>query len=166
MPFIFQTNIPIVDKPDTITFYYKYNDINEIKFLFEITGDLSEKNNYYAGVQNFVLSDSNGNNIPVMLSAFGVETKATPYQEISYTPNVVHRKITLRTNYTKIESKDYDFICAYAIYAGNGTESGQINVLPFVTFYIATSSGIFTGYKTVTTYFDNVNKTIMMKINK
>jgi hypothetical protein len=166
MPFIFNTNIPIVDKSDTITLYYRYNDIIEMKFLFEITGELSEKNDYYAGVQNFVMCDSNGNNIPAILSAFGVETKDTTYQEIPYTPNVVHRKITLRTNYTKIESKEYDFICAYAVYASTGTGSGQITAIPFITFYIAASSGIFDGYKTITAYFDNVNKTRIIKINK
>lgn len=165
MTYVFNANIPIVDKPDTITFYYKYNDINEMKFLFEITGELSEKNNYYAGVQNFVMCDINGNNIPFMASFFGVETKATPLQEIPYTPDVVHRKMTFRTNYTKIESEEYDFFCAYAVYANGGNGSGQI-ILPFVTFYVATSSGIFDGYKIVTIYFDNINRTRVIKINK
>lgn len=163
--FKFHTDNQINEKPDTITMYYKYNDICEMKFLFDIADDLNSRNNYYGGVQNFRMCDINGININTMISYFGIETKATNYQNIPYTPNIVHRKITLRDNYDSIESINYNFICAYACYNNGGNGSGKIN-LPYVTFYVSCASGIFEGYKTVTIYFDNINNTRMIKINK
>lgn len=163
--FKFHTDSPIIEKPDTITMYYKYNDICEMKFLFDVANDLKSKNNYYAGVQNFRMCDIDGKNNDTMISYFGIETKSTNYQNIPYTPDIVHRKITIRDNYTSIESKTYNFICAYACYDNGGIGSGKIT-LPFVTFYISCATGIFEGCKTVTIYFDNINNTRMIKINK
>lgn len=165
MTFIFYTDSEITDTLDTITMYYRYSDKTLMNFLFYINDNLTEKNNYYGGVQNFIMCDINGINNQTMISFTGTETKASDYQSIPFTPDIFHRKITIRINYDKIESETYDFICAFIVYNNTGTGDGK-TVLSFVTYYISVATGIFEGYKTVTIYFDNVNNTRTIKINK
>ena len=142
--FKFHTDSQINEKPDTITMYYKYTDICQMKFLFDIADDLNSKNNYYGGIQNFRMCDINGLKNDTMISFIGTETKATPWQNMPYTPNIFHRKITIRDNYNSIESINYNFICAYICYDNGGTGDGK-TILPHVTYYIACASGIFEG---------------------
>jgi len=161
------------DKPDTITLYYrtKFNDMNKtktannFKFLYNIGDNLNKKNNYYAGCSYRYMMNENGIQNNNIISFSANETRPTTYQFIPYIDDVYNEYVMIRLNYNKTDSLNYDFIHAQSVYNNFGTGT-SITTIPVVTYYVTTSSGKFEGYKRITIYFDNINNTRIVKINK
>jgi hypothetical protein len=170
---IFNITLLEPDNPDTITLYYRtnYDDPNKnptyqsFKFLYNITDNLSKKNNYYAGCAYIYMMDSNGIQNNDIISFSASETRPTTYQDIPYIDDIYNENVMIRLNYNQTESLNYDFIHAQSVYNNFGIGS-SMTTISVVTYYVTTSSGKFDGYKRITIYFDNINNTRIVKINK
>jgi hypothetical protein len=154
----------IEDKPDTITLYYNFRDRYDLNISIDKSNILTFKNNYYAGVSNLYMTDETGRKKDDVISFVSNHVKSSNYQEIPYIPDVFVSKITIRTNYSILDSIDYEFICANGMYC-NFNEDYSSTHLPVVTYYISVATGKFSEYKTLTIYYNN-DSTRIIKINK
>jgi len=154
----------IEDKPDTITLYYNFIDRYDLNISIDESSILTYKNNYYAGVSNLYMTDEFGKKKDDVISFVSNHVKSLNYQNIPYLPDIFVSKITIRTNYSVLDSIDYEFICANGMYC-NFNQDYTSTQLSAVTYYISVATGKFSGYKTLTIYYNN-DLTRIIKINK
>jgi hypothetical protein len=166
----------LIDKSDTITLYYRRRLINpinkskttnfiEMDILYDVLDDLSNKNTNYYGISSGNMMDSNGIQNDDIITFIGNETHETKFQAVPIVPDVYNETVIIRLNYKDINSFQYDYICGESVY-NNGSTGTSVTILDAVTYYVVASNGIFSGYKTITIFFDNVNSTRIVKINK
>jgi hypothetical protein len=164
---------PISNETNLIMYYNRY--LNNSTISDCITIDFKIKNNkvnnslikkYNAGITNKKMTDINGLYNDDIIHINKIEISESNLQDIPYYPNVCNETICIRTNYSKIDSYKYDFVVASALYNNKGIKIDEQN-LSAITYYILCSSGIFSGFTTLTIYINNdTNQRIINFYNK
>jgi len=112
-----------------------------------------DKQSTYSGLQNSFMMDENGVPNNDVICFIGYRTPATALGTYS---------IYSLYNETTIIQTETGYISSAAIYNDGGT--GFATEKPFVEYAVTSATGEFTGAKILTIFFDNINKTRVVKI--
>jgi hypothetical protein len=112
-----------------------------------------DKQSTYSGLENRFMMDVNGVPNNDIICFIGYRTPSTALGIYS---------IYSLYNETTIIQTETGYISAAAIYNDGGT--GFATEKPFVEYAVSTASGEFIGAKILTIFFNNINKTRVVKI--
>jgi hypothetical protein len=108
----------------------------------------------YSGLENRFMMDANGIPNKDIICFIGYRTPATEIPD-GYSIYSLY-------NETAIVQTEKGYISSAAIYNDGGT--GFATEKPFVEYAVTGATGEFTGAKILTIFFDNINKTRVVKI--
>lgn len=138
------------------TLYYRINQPeNQTKTNAAVIDFIPfiDKQSTYSGLENRFMMDSNGVPNKDIICFIGYRTPATELGIYS---------IYSLYNETTIIQTETGYISSAAIYNDGGT--GFATERPFVEYAVTAATGEFVGAKILTIFFDNVNKTRVVKI--